>query len=103
MAVATAAAADHPNMGRKPIPEELRRFCALTCFACAVLLLRAFVASRGQLLLWSGLCFVGLTAGNILLVLDRVFLPTVDLTTARLATAFFSLLLLLFGLIWEQE
>jgi uncharacterized protein DUF5985 len=77
--------------------------CALTCLACAVLLLRAFAENRGQLLLWSGLCFVGLTAGNILLVLDRVFLPMVDLSTARLATAFFSLLLMLFGLIWEHE
>jgi uncharacterized protein DUF5985 len=77
--------------------------CALTCLACAVLLLRAFRETRGQLLLWSGLCFVGLTAGNVLLVLDRVALPTVDLTTARLAVAFFSLLLLLFGLIWEHE
>ncbi|MGE5097005.1 MAG: DUF5985 family protein [Betaproteobacteria bacterium] len=77
--------------------------CALTSLACAVLLLRAFARSRGQLLLWSGLCFVGLTAANTLLVLDRVFLATVDLSTARLAVAFFSLLLLLFGLIWEQE
>lgn len=77
--------------------------CALTCLACAVLLLRAFAKSRGQLLLWSGLCFVGLTAGNVLLVLDRVFLPAIDLSTARLAVAFFSILLLLFGLIWEQE
>lgn len=77
--------------------------CALTCLACAVLLLRAYVSSRGQLLLWSGLCFVGLTLGNMLLVLDRVFLPSVDLSTPRLATAFLSVLLLLVGLIWEQE
>jgi hypothetical protein len=77
--------------------------CALTCLACAALLLRGYRETRGPLLLWSGLCFVGLTAGNVLLVVDRVFLTSVDLSTGRLAIAFFSLLLLLFGLIWEHE
>ena len=77
--------------------------CALTCLACAVLLLRAWRDTRGTLLLWSGLCFVGLTAGNVILVLDRVVLPEVDLSTPRLLVAFLSVLLLLFGLIWEHE
>ena len=78
--------------------------CALTCLACAALLLRGYRETRAPLLLWSGLCFVGLTANNVLLVVDRVLSgPEVDLSTMRLATAFFALLLLLFGLIWEQE
>ena len=77
--------------------------CALTCLACAVLLLRGWRDTRGPLLLWSGLCFAGLTLANVILVADRVFLPTVDLSTWRLATAFFSMLLLLIGLIWESE
>jgi hypothetical protein len=78
--------------------------CALTCLTCAALLLRGFRETRGQLLLWSGLCFVGLTASNVLLVVDRVVLgPDVDLSTMRLATAFFALLLLLFGLIWDHD
>jgi uncharacterized protein DUF5985 len=77
--------------------------CALTCLACAVLLLRGWRETRGALLLWSGLCFSGLTLGNVLLVLDRVFLPAVDLSTARLAVAFGSMLLLIFGLVWESE
>jgi len=78
--------------------------CALTCLACAALLLRGYRETRAPLLLWSGLCFVGLTANNVLLVVDRVLTgPDVDLSTMRLATAFCALLLLLFGLIWEQE
>ena len=77
--------------------------CALTCLACAVLLLRGYRQTGAPLLLWSGLCFVGLTAGNVILVLDRVVLPDIDLSTPRLAVAFLSLLLLLFGLIWEHE
>jgi hypothetical protein len=77
--------------------------CALTCLVCAVLLLRGFRETRGALLLWSGLCFAGLTAGNVVLVIDRIVLPEVDLSTMRLAIAFGSLLLLLFGLIWEHD
>ena len=78
--------------------------CAFTCLACAVLLLRAYRDAKGPLLLWSGLCFVGLTAGNVLLVVDRVLTgPETDLSTPRLVVAFSSLLLLLFGLIWEHE
>jgi hypothetical protein len=77
--------------------------CALTCLACAWLLLRSYRQTRTPLLLWSGLCFVGLTASNMLLVLDRVVLTGADLTTARLATAFVALLLILFGLIWESD
>lgn len=77
--------------------------CALTCLACAILLLRSYASTRVQLLLWSGLCFTGLTVNNVLLVLDRVVLPGTDLTTPRLAAALAGLLLMLFGLIWENK
>jgi hypothetical protein len=55
------------------------------------------------LLLWSGLCFVGLTASNVILVVDRIVLPEVDLGTPRLATALVALLLMVFGLVWESD
>ena len=77
--------------------------CALTCLACALLLLRSFRETRMQLLLWSGLCFTGLTISNVLLVVDRVVLPEYDLSTWRLSTAFVALLLILYGLIWEGD
>ena len=77
--------------------------CALTCLLCAVLLLRGWQKTRTHLLLWSGLCFVGLTASNVLLVLDRLVFLETDLTTPRLATALAGMLLLVFGLIWERE
>jgi len=35
--------------------------CALTALACAILLLQAYRRGGYRLLLWSGLCFVGLT------------------------------------------
>ena len=77
--------------------------CALTGLTCAILLLRSYQKTGGNLLLWSGLCFVGLTASNVFLVLDRIVYPDIDFSTVRLATALVGLLLLLFGLIWENE
>ena len=77
---------------------------ALTTLLCSVLLLRAYVRVRRKLLLWSGLCFTGLTLSNVLLFIDLVITPPdVSLYTWRLATAAGAMLLLLFGLIWEGE
>jgi hypothetical protein len=76
----------------------------LTSLLCATLLLRSYFQSRTKLLLWSGLCFVGLTTSNALLFLDLVLLPTTtDLYVLRLATAAVAMLLLLYGLVWESE
>lgn len=75
--------------------------CALTSAAAAFLLLRHWRATRFRLLLWSGLCFVGLTVNNVLLVLDRFVFPAIDMSTLRLATALVAVLLLLYGLIVE--
>lgn len=77
--------------------------CALTAIGCAWLLLRSYVRSKSRLLLWSGLCFVGLSLSNLLLVADRLILPLIDLLTVRLMTALIGMILLLFGLIWENE
>jgi hypothetical protein len=76
---------------------------ALTSLFCALLLLRGFSRSRKQLLLWSGLCFVGLTFSNCLVFVDLVMFPKVDLYLWRLATAAVGLLLLLYGLIWRSD
>ena len=77
--------------------------CALTSLICAVLLLRGFRQSRMHLLLWSGLCFALLTVSNVILVLDRIVFPDVDLALPRLVVALAAHLLLIFGLVWEGE
>jgi Family of unknown function (DUF5985) len=78
--------------------------CALTSFACCVLLWRGWRAGGNRLLLWSALCFAGLTVNNLLLVIDKVVLPAeVDLYTSRLVSALVAVSLLLFGLVWEEE
>jgi hypothetical protein len=75
----------------------------MTMLLCAVLLLRAYFKVRSRLLLWSGLCFVGLTISNLLVIADLVLFPKVDLFSYRLVTAAISIALLLYGLIWESQ
>ena len=71
---------------------------------CAVLLLRAYGGSGRRLLLWSGLCFVGLTVSNALLFVDLVILGNeTSLYTWRLSTAAVSMLLLFYGLVMESD
>lgn len=77
--------------------------CALTSMVCAVLLIRGYVRSRSRLLLWSGLCFVGLAFNNALLVVDRILLPDLDLSVWRQVPAVVGVALLLYGLVWDAE
>lgn len=73
----------------------------ITSLACALLLLRGFLRSQSRLLLWSSLCFFGLTFNNFLLFFDLVIIPELDLSIWRSLAALFGLALLLYGLIWD--
>jgi hypothetical protein len=75
----------------------------LVTLACGVLLLRGYARARKRLLLWSGLCFMGLAVSNLLLFLDLVVFPNIDLYRWRLGVAVVAMMLLLFGLIWEGD
>jgi len=78
--------------------------CAVTAFTCFALLWRAWRKNRVALLFWSALCFAGLTASNVLLVIDKLVLPEdVDLSPFRLATTLAAVLLLIFGLVWGDD
>lgn len=77
--------------------------CALTSLACAVLLLRGYFRSRARLLLWSGLCFAGLAANNVILLIDTRVVPTIDLSLWRSLPALVGIAVLLYGLVWETR
>lgn len=77
--------------------------CALTALLCTVLLLSGYLRSRYRLLLWSGICFAGLTLNNMLLVMDKILFPDIDFSLARSLAALCAMTILLFGLIWEAE
>jgi hypothetical protein len=74
----------------------------LTTGLCAVLLLRAYAHVKKPLLLWCGLCFAGLTASNSVLLLD-LWVIDVSLYRARLGLAAVSMLVMLYGLIFESD
>lgn len=75
----------------------------LTTVLCAALLLRAYQRVRKPLLLWSGLCFVGLALSNALRIADlRIFLA-LDLYSYRLGATAIAMGLLLWGLVWESQ
>jgi hypothetical protein len=76
--------------------------CVLTSGLCATLLLRSYLRTRFRLLLWSGLCFVGLTLNNIVLVLDKTVFAAVDLSLWRVGVGAVSMLLLVVGLVMER-
>jgi hypothetical protein len=77
--------------------------CAITAAMCACLLIRAYMQSRFRLLLWGGLCFVGLTLNNTLLVLDKIVFPAIDLSVFRLLVGLLALLIFLAGLILDGD
>lgn len=84
--------------------EAVYILCAALSGLCAALLLRGWARSRHRLLLWSGLCFVGLALNNAVLFIDLVIFPEgPDLAVPRLAVAVVGLALLLYGLLWEAE
>ncbi len=75
----------------------------ITSVACAWLLLRAYTRTRSRLLLWSGLCFVGLGLTDIARIIDQLAFPDTDLATWRLVPAAAGTLLLVYGLVWDAE
>lgn len=77
--------------------------CALTSIACSVLLLRGYRRSGVRLLLWSGVCFVGLALNNIVLFIDVRVVPDADLSLWRTIPAVAGVCVLLYGLIWETS
>jgi hypothetical protein len=84
--------------------EAVYILCSLTSLACAVLLLRSYLQQRSvKLLLWSGLCFVGLTLSNVLLFVDLAVVPHIDLSGWRSLVTLISLVILIYGLIWDAN
>jgi hypothetical protein len=83
--------------------ETIYLLCAATSIVAAGLLLRMWRRRGTRLLLWSCLCFAGLALNNILLLIDLLVVPQIDLILLRTATALASVMLLLFGLVWEAR
>lgn len=85
------------------MPGFIYLLSAATCLLCAILLLRTYAQRHVRLLLWSGLCFVGLMVENLMLYVDIFVLPDINLAVWRKLPGLIALSLLVFGLIWESD
>lgn len=76
--------------------------CALMALLCATLSFRGYLRSKYKLLLWSGLCFSGLTLSNLVMVADVYLIPNHNLGLVRLFLGLFAMLILIYGLIFND-
>lgn len=77
--------------------------CAITSAACALMLLRSYRERRVRLLLFSGLCFVGLALNNMLLIVDTSIITDVDLSLVRTLPALLGVGALVYSMIWDSK
>lgn len=75
--------------------------CAIASGICIFLLLRGYLRTRMNLLLWSTICFFCLTVSNILVYVDLIIIPEVDLAFVRNCITFLGLSILIYGMIRE--
>ncbi len=76
--------------------------CLLSSLACTVLLLRGYRRTGMRLLLWSGICFIFLSASNAVLLLE-VEQADPGLHAYRLGLGLLAGIVLLAGFIWEAR
>jgi hypothetical protein len=55
------------------------------------------------MLLWCGFFFLALTVENVMLFVDLVLVPQIDLSITRTFVALMGTALLLFGMIWRTK
>lgn len=83
--------------------EAIYILASATCLLCTVLLLRQWRATKLKLLFWSGVCFLTLTVANVLLFVDRVLVPHIDLIIYRLAVTLLAVVFMLYGLVTGRK
>jgi hypothetical protein len=84
-------------------PAAVYLLCLLTSAACAWLLARNYSRTGARLLFWSALCFLFLAANNLLVIVDLLLIPEVDLRLVRHGFALAAVGVLLFGFIRDLE
>jgi hypothetical protein len=75
----------------------------LLSLACTLLLGRGYARQRIPLMMWSAICFVGLTVNNVALFLDLVIFPNLDLRLERLIPALAGVVCLLCGFVRDGD
>jgi hypothetical protein len=83
------------------MPELVYILCGLTSLGCAAMLFRGYTRSRSPLLFWSCACFVCFTVTNVLLFIDLVMIPGVDLSFMRNLINLVGVTMLIYGMIFD--
>jgi len=78
-------------------------FGMLVALLCGILLARGYRQSHQRLLLWSSICFLGLSLQSALIFIDLVLLPNTDLHLLRRSVVAVSMIVLIYGLFWDSE
>ena len=86
-----------------PLQTAVYLVCVVTSLLCAYLLARAYARRRERLLIWSAICFGLLALNNLVLAIDILLLPDIDLTILRSVTALLAVAVLLYAFIWETS
>ena len=84
-------------------PTLVYALCFATSVMCTWLLFRSYRKSSARLLMWSAACFILLAVSNLVVILDILVIPEVDLRIYRLTLSLSAVLTLLFGFIWDLE
>jgi len=84
-------------------PTSVYVLCFATSSLCALLLARSYRRSATRLLLWSALSFGVLAANNLIVAIDLILLPAIDLLAVRYILSLAAGGVLLFGFIWDLE
>jgi hypothetical protein len=83
--------------------ELIYGLCTILSLAIAVMLWRQQRRMPTRMIYWTALCFSGLALANLVLVLDKLVFPDLDLRVLRHSISLLSIGLLLFGLVYEDE
>ena len=81
----------------------LYALAVLSSGTCAIILFRAYARTHVRLLMWSGICFFGLTLNNIALFADLIVFPHIDLRLVRQIPALIGMTFLLYGFICDTD
>jgi len=83
--------------------ELIYGLCTILSLAIAVMLWRQHRRNPTRMIYWTALCFTGLALSNLVLVVDKLVFPDLDLRVLRHSISLLSIGLLLFGLVYEDE
>lgn len=81
------------------MPGLVYLLCAATSLGCALLLIRGARNTSNRLLFWSSMCFFAMTINNVLLYINFIVLPDIDILIIARLTAVLGVVMLNVGLI----